>query len=268
MKFLTLIEIEIKKILPWLTTLFIGLTILSVGMFYKSIGNYKQEMLPEILNSSVTDYVQNYGQLSLTQVFDTTPYLFLSYIFGALLLIGITFYLWYKEWFGASKRIYMLLSLKGQRFTIFLSKLIVILFSFFVFYGVILINLVIGSLLMNTLLPDGIVANQLIQNLVQKSDLVAMILPLSISDFIYKIAFIVLMFSLISVFVLCDRSKKIFGLIAGAAFGIANIALFVYTKTLYLYVDERFLVNYGFVFGMSTISILICAWLLNKKVSI
>ena len=76
------------------------------------------------------------------------------------------------------------------------------------------------------------------------------------------------MFSLISVFVLCDRSKKIFGLIAGAIFGIANIALFIYTKTLYLYIDERFFVDYGFVFGMSTVSILICAWLLNKKVSI
>ena len=35
MKFLTLIEIEIKKILPWLGTLFIGLTALSTGMFYR-----------------------------------------------------------------------------------------------------------------------------------------------------------------------------------------------------------------------------------------
>ena len=75
-------------------------------------------------------------------------------------------------------------------------------------------------------------------------------------------------FSLISVFVLCDRSKKIFGLIAGVIFGIANIALFIYTKTLYLYIDERFFVDYGFVFGMSAISIFICGWLLNKKVSI
>ena len=49
MKFLTLIEIEMKKILPWLATLFIGLTALSTGMFYRSIGNYKNEMLPGII---------------------------------------------------------------------------------------------------------------------------------------------------------------------------------------------------------------------------
>ena len=121
---------------------------------------------------------------------------------------------------------------------------------------------------MNALLLDGTVANQLMTTMLQKSYFIGMILPLSISDFIYKIAFIILMFSLISVFVLCDRSKKIFGLIAGAIFGIANIALFIYTKTLYLYIDERFFVDYGFVFGISTVSILICAWLLNKKVSI
>ena len=162
----------------------------------------------------------------------------------------------------------MLLSLKGQRFSIFLSKLVIILLSVFCFYGVILINLGIGALLMNALLLDGTVANQLMTTMLQKSYFIGMILPLSISDFIYKIAFIILMFSLISVFVLCDRSKKIFGLIAGSIFGIANIALFIYTKTLYLYIDERFFVDYGFVFGMSTVSILICAWLLNKKVSI
>ena len=268
MKFLTLIEIEIKKILPWLGTLFIGLTALSTGMFYRSIGNYKNEMLPEIMSSSVSEYVQSNGKLSLVQIFDSTAFLPLSYIFAAILLVCVAFYLWYKEWFGASKRIYMLLSLKGQRFSIFLSKLVVILLSVFCFYGVILINLSIGALLMNALLLDGTVANQLMTTMLQKSYFIGMILPLSISDFIYKIAFIILMFSLISVFVLCDRSKKIFGLIAGAIFGIANIALFIYTKTLYLYMDERFFVDYGFVFGMSTVSILICAWLLNKKVSI
>ncbi len=268
MKFLTLIEIEIKKILPWLATLFIGLTAISTTMFYRSIDHYKDQMLPEIMNTSVSEYVQEYGKLSLSQIFDGTAFLPLSYIFAALLLVCVTFYLWYKEWFGASKRIYLLLSLKGHRFSIFLSKLLVILFSFFTYYGVILLNLSIGALLMNNILPKGVVADQLLTGMMQKSYFISMILPLSIGDFIYKTLFIILMFSLISVFVLCDRSKKIFGIIAGTLFGIMNIALFTYTKTLHLFVDERFFVNYGFVIGMSAISILICTWLLNKKVSI
>lgn len=208
MKFLTLIEIEIKKILPWLDTLFIGLTALSIGMFYHSISNYKNEMLPQSMNSLVAEYVQANGKLSLVQIFDTTAFLPLSYIFATILLVCVAFYLWYKEWFGASKRIYMLLSSKGQRFSIFLSKLVIILFSVFCFYGVILMNLGIGTLLMNALLPDGTMANQLVTTMLQKSYFIGMILPLSIGDFIYKLAFIILMFSLISVFVLCDRSKK------------------------------------------------------------
>ena len=81
MKFLTLIEIEIKKILPWLGTLFIGLTALSTEMFYRSIGNYKNEMLPGIMSSSVAEYVQTNGKLSLVQIFDyTTFYLYLIFL--------------------------------------------------------------------------------------------------------------------------------------------------------------------------------------------
>lgn len=162
MKFLTLVEIEIKKILPWLITLFIGLITVSGGLFYYSINNYKAQILPEIMNSSVSEYVEQYGQLSLVQIFDQTPYLPIFYMFTALLLVCITFYLWYKEWFGTSKRIYLLLSLKGHRFFIFLSKLVVILLSFFIFYGVILLNLGIASLLMTTILPKGTVTDLLI----------------------------------------------------------------------------------------------------------
>ena len=55
MKFLTLVEIEIKKILPWLATLFISLTALSTLLFYRSISNFKTNMLPQIINTSVTE---------------------------------------------------------------------------------------------------------------------------------------------------------------------------------------------------------------------
>ena len=268
MKFLTLVELEIKKILPWLATLFISLTALSTLLFYRSISNFKTNMLPQIINTSVTEYVEEYGKLSLNHVFDQTVSLPLSYIFFALLLICVTFYLWYKEWFGTSKRIYLLLSLKGHRFSILLSKVVVILGSFFTYYGVILLNLGIGALLMKSILPEGTVNHHLLSQMLSQSYYIEMILPLSIRDFIYKTLFIILMFSLISVFVLCDRSKKVIGIIAGTIFGMMNIILYVYTQTLNLFFDERFFVNYGFVIGASVISLFICYWLLNKKVSI
>ncbi len=80
MKFLTLVEIEIKKILPWLITLFIGLITVSGGLFYYSINNYKAQILPEIMNSSVSEYVEQYGQLSLVQKSLIRHPIYLSFI--------------------------------------------------------------------------------------------------------------------------------------------------------------------------------------------
>lgn len=268
MKFLTLVEIEIKKILPWLVTLLIGFTVVSGGLFYRTISLFKKDIMSALLSGTVEEYVQAKGQLTLAKVFDGSSMIPLIFIFAAIMLVCLAFYLWYKEWIGYSKRIYMLLSLKGQRFSIFLSKLLVILGSMFIFYGVVLLNLGLGSFLMHTLLPDGIVAPHLIQGTLLQSDYIGMILPLTLGDFLYKTLFVILMFNLISLFVLADRSKRIFGLIFGTIYGLANVALFVYTKTLFLFVDERFFINWGFVIATGALSMGISAWLLNKKVSI
>ena len=107
----------------------------------------------------------------------------------------------------------MLLSLKGQRTSILLSKLIVIILSVFVYYAIVLLNLGIGSLLLNTLLPDGLTGKHLVQGALLQSQFINFVLPLTMTDFIYKLLFVILMFGLISVFVLSDRSKRIFGII-------------------------------------------------------
>lgn len=269
MKLLTLIEIEIKKILPWLLILFTGLTALSTGLFYRSISRENNEnVLTFLRDSTVEEFVELHGRYTLTQIFDTSVALFLLYFAVALFIILLGFYLWYKEWFGQSKRIYMLLTLQGNRFTIVLSKLIVIVFSMFTYCGVILLNLLIGSALLNGILPEGIVADNLIQGLLSQSELIGFLLPLTMNDFFYRLAFIILMFGIITVFVFLDRSKRIFGFIFGAIYGIANVALFIYTQTIFLFVDERFFVNWGFVLGMSMLSYGISYWLLQKKVSI
>ena len=72
---------------------------------------------------------------------------------------------------------------------------------------------------MKSILPEGTVNHHLLSQMLSQSYYIEMILPLSIRDFIYKTLFIILMFSLISVFVLCDRSKKVIGIIAGTIFG-------------------------------------------------
>ena len=269
MKFLTLIEIEIKKMIPWLATLFIGLTAISTAMFYRSIGNYKDQMLPEIMNTSVTEYVQEYGKLSLNQVFDGTAFLPLSYIFAALLLVCVAFYLWYKEWFGASKRIYTLLSIKGSRLRIFFSKLTVFLLIFVSYYGLILLNLYIGGIMMGYVLPDNTVADNLVQNALLYSMFIPYAIPVSLNSLVFNLAFIVMMFAILSVFVLLDRSKKVWGMIGGLIYVIGSIVLFFYINIgLYLFTTERVQINWAFVGVFLVGSTLISYYLLKKKVSI
>lgn len=268
MKLLTLIEIEIKKILPWLISLFTLMSLLTGSLFFKEISDLKKKLIPTLLDSSVSEYVQNNGHITLASILDNQILIIGIFILFAIIIVCLGLYLWYKEWIGSSKRIYMLLSLKGQRTSILLSKLIVIILSVFVFYAVVLLNLGIGSVLLNTLLPDGLTGEHLVQGALLQSQFINFVLPLTLTDFIYKLLFVILMFGLISVFVLSDRSKKIFGIIFGILYGIANIAVFLYTKSLFLFVDERFFVNFGFVLIGTVLSYSISTWLLNKKVSI
>lgn len=268
MKLLTLIEIEIKKILPWLISLFTLMTVLTGGLFFKEISDLNKKLIPTLLDSSVSEYIQNNGHITLASILDSQILIPGLFILFAIITICLGLYLWYKEWIGTSKRIYMLLSLKGNRLSILLSKLIVIILSVCVFYAIVLIDLGIGSLLMNMLLPEGIVGNHLVQGALSQSQFISFVLPLTMTDFIYKFMFVLLMFGIISVFVLSDRSKKIFGILFGILYGIANIAVFLYTKSLFLFIDERFMVNFGFVLIGTVLSYGISAWLLNKKVSI
>lgn len=268
MKFLTLIEIEVKKILPWLISLFTLMTALTGSLFFKEISDLKKELIPKLLDSSVNEYVQNNGHITLAQILDNQILILGIFILFAIIIVCLGLYLWYKEWVGTSKRIYMLLSLKGQRTSILLSKLVVIILSVFVFYAIVLLDLGLGSILMNSLLPEGVVGEHLVQGALLQSQFINFVLPLTITDFIYKLLFVILMFGLISVFVLSDRSKRIFGIIFGTLYGIINIAIFLYTKSLFLFVDERFIVNFGFVLIASVLSYGISTWLLNKKVSI
>ena len=268
MKLLTLIEIEVKKIIPWLISLFTLMTVLTGSLFFKEISDLKKKLIPTLLDSSIDDYVQNNGHVTLASILDNQILIIGIFILFAIIIICLGLYLWYKEWIGSSKRIYLLLSLKGQRTSILLSKLIVIILSVFVYYAIVLLNLGIGSLLLNTLLPDGLTGKHLVQGALLQSQFINFVLPLTMTDFIYKLLFVILMFGLISVFVLSDRSKRIFGIIFGIFYGIANIAVFLYTKSLFLFVDERFFVNFGFVLIGTVLSYGISTWLLNKKVSI
>lgn len=270
MKFLTFIETDLRKIIPFL----IGLYALAIagfqGIFVKLVNNLNESLVQTTMQNGTTmeELVKSMEPISLTAIIDQNPYPLLLLIFIGLVFILFGFFLWYKEWFGASKRIYLLLSIKGNRFRIFLSKLIVFLFIFLAYYGVILINLLISSQLMKFMLPDQATAENLVQNFLINSQFVGYVMPTSLSTLLYQIAFIVMIFSILSVFVLLDRSKRILGMITGFIYVAASIVLFIYLNTQELYTSEKLMANWAFSAAYILVSMAISYYLLKRKVSI
>lgn len=268
MKFLTLLEIEFKKIMPILGVLFGGGLVLIGGLFYKAINGFKGDFIQKAVAQTVEEYVSQNGVVTLAGIIDNQPMIVSVFILIASLVVMSGFYLWYKEWFGQSKRIYMLLTLKGSRFTIFLSKLCVIVVSIVLYYGFVMFSLVLGAILMNVILPAGLAGENLLQGAMMQSSVLPFAIPNTMGQLAYELVFVVMIFSILSTFVMLDRSKRIFGMIMGALYGIATVALFIYTKTLFLFQDEVFYVNWTFVLGITLISTLLSAYLLDKKVTI
>ena len=272
-KFLALLEVEFRTVVPILLGIFGFLSALSMWLFYTLSEEMSFELIGQLSNDfTVADFVLASGGVTLVEIMNRnfSQFHYLVFMFSLFLLIGIiSFGLWYKEWFGKSKRIYFLLSLRGERFTISLAKLVTIVASTWIFYGIILINLFIGAIIARTILPDGIMATNLIQGvLLSGNSMMAIVFPVSLSHFLYKTLFIVAIFNAISCWILMDRSKRIFGFIAGMAYCIALLAIFIRTQNMWLFYDERILVDWGFVLIANVMSLAINYFLINKKISI
>ncbi|MEH6945400.1 hypothetical protein [Bacillus sp. JJ722] len=270
MKFLTFVEIDLRKIIPFLLGMYAIAIIGFQGMFLKVTYDTKEELVRGAteMGVSMEEFIKSADKISLTSIIDQNPYPLIVLIFVGLGLILFGFYLWYKEWFGASKRIYTLLSIKGSRFRIFFSKLVVFMFVFIAYYGIVLFNIFVSSLVLKFILPKEIIADNLVQNFILHSKVLPFIIPVSGEALLFNLSFLVMMFAILSVFVLWDRSKRIWGMVGGFIYMVSTVVLFFYLNTLDLYTSERTLVNWAFTITVLTISTAISYYLLKKKVSI
>lgn len=270
MKFLTFVEIDLRKIFPFLLGMYVIAIVGFQGIFAKLASNVNGKIVQSAAESGTTldEYLKTIDKMSFISIIDSNPLPLVMLIFVGLALILFGFYLWYKEWFGASKRIYTLLSIKGSRFRIFTSKLVAFLFIFVTYYGIVLLNLFLSSFIVKFILPDQIIASDLVQNYILHSQLLPFVIPVSGASLLFNIAFLIMMFSILSVFVLWDRSKRIWGMIGGFIFMGSTVAVFFYLNTLDLYTSEKTIVNWAFTLCVLAISTSFSHYLLKKKVSI
>jgi len=273
MKFWTLVDIDLKKVLPILGVTFAILTALSVFTLRGSIVGARIEVREMLAASStITDIIESSGQFTLLQIIDLNHgmlYMWFGFLF-LLLIAYLSFYIWYKEWFGQSKRIYMLLTLRVPRFKLILSKLTVLLIAIVIFYGVVMLNLVIGNLMLHAMMPDGLVASGNIREVLANAQFAGLgfFFPMSFVHLIYHLLFATVGFTVITTWVLLNRSKRILGFIAGLIYAIVAATVWIRILMMFLFYDERLLLDWTFVLVVNGLSLLISWYLINKKVTI
>ena len=274
-KFLTLFEVELRKNAFLMITAFIAITLISTWIFHWQISQGYQRMMSDMLhlNLSYEAFVEAHGYVSLVTINREVgaeglhPVLFIFSFF--LLMPILTFFLWKKEWSGRAKRIYFLLSLTGSRFKIFLMKALTVLLTAWLFYGVILLNFTIGAFIVTLMFPSEVIGQGMVAQYLQSSHwLIHLVLPHTIGQFLYHSVFILAIFATISAWFLSVKSFRWLGFIIGFIYSVGIFALYIYTQTLWLFSDERLLVDWAFAVGVFIANIALCYYLLQKKISV
>ena len=270
MKLLTMAEIDLRKILPFIIGLFVTAIIGAQALFFMAITKLKESLEYAAAENQMLmeEYVASINKINLSTIVQTFSYPVLFMIVLGLILILSGFYLWYKDWFGTSRQIYTLLTLKGSRMRIFIAKLLVFLLLFLGYYGIHLVNLYLAGKMAGMLLPEGAMGENLVYSFMVNDSFSMYMIPNSLESLAFHLAFLVMMFSILSVSVLSDRSKRIWGLAFGLVYIIVSMYGFIYLYTLDFYTSELEAAQWLFVAIYLTVSLLISRFLLKKKVSI
>jgi len=270
-KFLTLIEIEFRHMIGILVGIFVATAGLSVLIFYSGISSANQQAQRIMAQGSmsVAAFTAQNGYFSLANVTNNAMlYLvFILFFFG--LVLALSFWVWQREWAGKSKGIYFLLSLRAPRIRILAVKLLVTVFCSWLFFGMILIILGIGSLMMNVIMGSSLVASNQIATYLQNANwALSIALPTTFTHFLYHTIFTITIFLAMTAWVLLTKSFKWLGGVIGFIYCVANLIIFIRIQTMWLFYDERILIEWTFVIGSCLISFLLNYWLINKTISV
>ena len=269
-KFLTLLEIDFRGILGIIIGFFGAVTVLSMLAFWGSSSSANSWASRMIVQNgmSVTEYVEQNGYYTLTRVMELHYAIFIFLFFGVIGAISL--WIWHREWAGKSKGIYFLLSLKGSRLRILATKTVAVIVTSWLYYGLVVVNLFIGQIIMNLIFTTGLVGDNLVAEYLRHVTFpLDIIMPSSFGTFVQLTLFTVAIFLTMTVWIMLIKSFRWVGDLIGFIYSAGILAIYIYTHfVLWLFADERILVEWGFLFGSIAISFGISRWLLNKKISV
>jgi len=270
-KFLTLVEVEFRHLIGVLIGFFLSLTAISAFLFFVSATDANRDA-NRIMNQggmSAAEFTATNGYFTLSTISNNMLHYVIFILFFFVLIAVVSLGIWQREWAGKSKGIYFLLSLRAPRIRILATKLLATVITSWLFFGMILINLALGSLIMRIILGNALVGNALVAGYLQNAHwMLSFALPASLTHFIYQTFFTIAIFSTMTAWVLLTKSFKWVGGIVGFAFSVATLVVFIYTQTMWLFYDERIIVEWAFVLVSCVVSLLLNWWLISKRVSV
>jgi len=157
-----------------------------------------------------------------------------------------------------------------RRFYLILAKLVVVLIAVMIFYGTVMLSLVIGDIMMRIMLPDGLVISGNVRGVLENAEFIGLgfSFPMSPVHLIYHLLFVTVGFSTITVWIMLDRSKKGWGFAAGMVYASHVSSVWFILLTMFLFYDERIFADWGFVIISNLLNLLLSWWLINNKVSV
>lgn len=270
-KFLTLIEIELRHLIFILIGIFLLMTGISGLLTFTGASANNQDATRIMTQGSLSaaEFVASHGYFTLSTLPSATLMTAVFILFFYAMLAFVSFWIWQKEWAGKSKGIYFLLSLRAPRSRLLATKLLVTLTASWLFFGMVLLNLFIGGLIMNIVIDSRLVGSQLVAGYLQNASwILSFVLPTSAIHFIYHTLFTTAVFLAMTSWVLLAKSFNWFGGIIGFIYTFATVVIYTYIQFMWLFYDERLLVEWSFVILSCLISFPLSMWLVAKRISV
>ncbi|MBP1968444.1 small-conductance mechanosensitive channel [Virgibacillus natechei] len=277
-RYLKLVNFELARFMKIYLVL-IAITIVSqiTGVIVKSrsyLSDANEAIYEDLM--PMEQFLEQTGPLSMVQInqsiWSVGPI--------ALCIIALLFYcffIWYRDWLGKNTFIYRLLMLPTARLNVFLAKATAIFLMVLGLVSLQLILLPVESTILKWTVPLDFRIDMAVGEIINNSvyGVFQLLIPQSFIQFVinYGIGFMAVF--ILFTAILFERSFRWKGVLLGSVYSLVAIAVFLLPILLqgffqlnYLYPVELLIIEVFLGILVTTISICMSRYLLNKKITV
>lgn len=221
---------------------------------------------------NIVDYVRDYGPISMINNISESSLFYFSIMLAIVCLLGYCVVIWYRDWFGKNNFFYRLLSLPGNRISIYLSKLATILVMLVILLALQIMFVYLEQGLLSLLIPKEVFQTNSAWQIIQSHQLLRIILPNYVLDLILHYAVGIGSLSVLFLIILVERSYKWVGLLCSTVTVILAFSAVIYIRYVELpfklFPIEWLLLIIVLSVVISIAAIFVGRYLLEKKISV